>query len=150
MRVKTSSNKQSRIKSYKKQTARKAVIRSVPIRNTLKKFAPLSIKIRSSSKQKWKKIALEGKFEVKRTFKEGPDDVFDPYYHFNTEKHHVWTNHLVIGSGTYLDEMKHVASFIELDSSKKFNHDCLDDPENHFYVINGYLSFPFTKRMFFA
>ena len=134
MKVKISSEKVTGTKSFKKQTARKTVIKSIPTRNTLKKFAPLSIKLRSSSKQKWTKIALEGNFEVDRTFQGGPDDIFDPYYKFNAEKHHVWTDHLVIKGDTCLDDIKHVASFIGLEDLKMFGQDCLDDPEKHFYV----------------
>ena len=134
MKVKISSKKVTGTKSFKKQTARKTVISSIPTRNTLKKFAPLSTKLRSSSKQKWTKIALEGYFEVDRTFQGGPDDIFDPYYKFNAEKHHVWTDHLVIKRDTGLDDIKHVASFIGLEDLKMFNQYCLDDPEKHFFV----------------
>ena len=135
MKVKISSKKQTETKSFKKQTARKTVIKSIPTRNTLKKFAPLSIKLRSSSKQKWTKIALEGNFEVDRTFQGGPDDIFDPYYKFNAEKHHVWTDNLVKSGRANLDFISRNENMcFEMETILKFKTHCLDDPENHFYL----------------
>ena len=102
--------------------------------NNLKQFAPISIRMQPSEADYWLRAPLEGNFEFDRTFQRGPDDIFDPYYKFNEEKHHVWTDHLVIKRDTCLDDIKHVASFIGLEDLKMFNQDCLDDPEKHFYV----------------
>jgi len=137
MKANKSSKKQVRRKSSKKQPGRKSPRKSVPTRDTLKKFAPLSVKIPSSSKQSLDKVAWEENLEVERTFKEGPDDIYDSYYKLNPNRHHVWTNHLVIRRDTFqklLKNLKRDDDCIKMKDLKKFNQCCLDDPENYFYL----------------
>ena len=145
MKLKESPKKRTGIKSSKKQTARKTgkqiakktARKRVPQWNTLKKLAPLSVEIPSSSNKSLKKVAWQETLEVDRTFNAGPDSIYDPYYRSNRNKHHVWTNHLVIGRDTfqkYLAEKKRVDSPIKMKDLKKFNQECLDDPEKHFYI----------------
>ena len=135
MSVQINAKMQTGAKSSKKQTARKTVISSIPTRNTLKKFAPLSIKLRSSSKQKWKRTTLDGKFKVKRTFQERPDDTYDLYYRYSPDRHHIWTNDLVINSDTKIDYLLIDKKYLSLEDLEKCNQECLDDPESHFYLI---------------
>ena len=133
MTVEISPKTQMETNSLKKQTARNIVI--IPTRNTLKKFAPLSIKIQPSKMKKWKPTVWEGKLEVERTFQEGPDDIYDPYYKFNAEKHHVWTNNLLIISGAIIDSsLNNQKHYLSLEDLNKYNRNCLDDPERHFYL----------------
>jgi len=145
MKLKESPKKKTGIKSSNKQTARKNAKQTArktgkkvyPKWKTLKKLAPLSVEIPSPSNQSLKKVAWEETLEVKRTFQEGPDSIYDPYYRDNPDRHHVWTNHLVIGSDTfqkYLAEKKRVDSPIKMKDLKRLKQQCLDDPEKHFYI----------------
>ena len=89
-------------------------------------------------KQSLDKVAWEENLKVERTFKGGPNnDIYDLYYKLNPNKHHVWTNHLVIKSDIFqklLKKGKRDDDCIKMKDLKKFNLECLDDPENHFYL----------------
>ena len=133
MTVETSPKAQTGKNSLIKQTARNTV--SVPTRNTLKKFAPLSIKIQPSKMKKRKRTVWEGKLKVERTFKGGVDSIYDDYYKFNAEKHHVWTNNLLIVKGAIIDSsLVNQKYCLSLEDLNKYNQNCLDDPEKHFYL----------------
>jgi len=123
-------------KSIRKQALRRStrIPNKVP---TLKNFAPLRITGvgPSTTKEKWLRVAVEGNFKVERALSGGPDNIFDRYYRHNTNKHHVWTDHLVIRNETDLDMTLPDVTALGVRDLMKFNLDCLDDPENHFYLI---------------
>ena len=101
----------------------------------LKQFAPISIRMQPSEADYWLRAPLEGNFEFDRTFQRGPDDIFDPYYKFNAEKHHVWTDNLVKSGRANLDFIsRNENRCFNMETILKFRTSCLDDPENHFYL----------------
>jgi len=127
----------SPLKQARKSSKRKSPRKSNPIRYALKKFAPLrTTNVQPARMEKWLRVANEGKFEVERRFDGTPGNINDPYYRSNPNRHHVWTDHLVVRSGTRLDNtIREESNFITLQElKKKYNLSCLDDPEKHFYL----------------
>jgi len=136
MKANKSPKKQARRKSSKKQLGRKSPRKSVPTWNSLKKFAPLSVRLRPSTMEKWKRTAWEGTFDVERTIRGTLSDIFDPYYNSNAEKHHVWTDNLVIRTATKLDRTRLAPGVpcLGIEGLERYNLDCLDDPEKKIYL----------------
>jgi len=123
-----------------RRTPRKSVLYEPRRYNTLKRFAPLSITNLIPQKWRiktWLRAAYEPNFEVERTKDGVPDDIFDEYYRSNPQRHHVWTDHLVIREDTpkhYAERWYDDVHFVTWAELKRCNQDLMDDPESHFYL----------------
>jgi len=109
------------------------------VRRKLKKFAPLrTTNVAPNFRHaNYVKVANEGDFQVERMsdYYVFIYDIFDPYYKSNPGRHHVWTDNLVIRAETEVaNVVRKGAHVIKWKQLKRFNLECLDDPEKHFYL----------------
>jgi len=96
----------------------------IPTMVSLKEFAPLSIEKRGPFGPV-DSIAYELAVSP---------EVFNPYY--LNSRQHVWTDHVVVRNNIRIvnDLVQIQRDCTDLAAVRRYNQDCLDDPEKHFYM----------------
>jgi len=112
--------------------------RNIPQNEHVRTFAPIRIFMDENNIPQYLKVFREPNYRLAYSLPAAPRDIFDDYYRSNPQRHHVWSDHIVVRRDLEIDISATRGSYVNRQQLLNYSHDYLASPELFFYL--NYLS----------
>ena len=110
--------------AVRNQQGRVVARKNIPQKETVRKFAPIRIFLDETNTQQCLKVVLEPNYRVAYSLAAAPMDIFAGHYRSNPQRHHVWSDHIVVGRNLEIDNSVTRGSYINWQQLLNYRPSC--------------------------